>query len=218
MIRLLYNKVPAFNKWINQLVTERLNAYDGKADLELVFVLTDQPRPNHYYRYTDDSKMPLDRFGQLQDHLIAMNSGLSRPEIDMLVTLFEKNHEAFMNMAAGKLRTKPLSEMGFLIGEIKERKNLILHPDIFEDIVATLYLREDEIGEPFNQKIHDQKKVAFQEAKKKGRLDPFHLKGLSAYLPSLESLADELKQYLQDTLPQVRAQQNQMKRLILEHG
>lgn len=216
MIRPLYNNFRPFRNWINGLITEKLTAYDNKANLELIFIL-DHPGPNKYYRYTDDSKMPLDRFGQLQDHLIAMNSGLSRPEVEMILQLFKKNLEAFNKAASiGKGWIKPLSELGFIVGEMEERKKLILHPDIFEDIVATLYLREDEIGETYNQKIHDQKKAAFAEAKKKDKLDPFHLKGLSAYLPSLESLAEELKEYSQESLPLIRAQQSQMKRLILE--
>lgn len=217
MIRLLYNKVPKFHHWIDSLITEKLTAYDSKANLELIFIL-DHPGPNKYYRYTDEFNIPLDRYGYLQDHLTAMNAKLSRSELEMLLTLWDKNFESFMNMAAGKLRTKPLAEVGFIIQEIRDRKDVILHPDIFEDIVATIYIREDEIGKPYNEKIHDQKKTAFKAAKKKESFDPFYLKGLDAYLPLLKSMPEELKASSLESLPQVRALQERMKSLTLEAG
>lgn len=216
MIRPLYNNFRPFRNWINGLITEKLTAYDNKANLELIFIL-DHPGPNKYYRYTDEFNIPLDRYGYLQDYLTQMSAKLSRPELEMIITLWEKNHEAFMNMAAGKLRAKPLSEIGFLIQEVKERKDIIIHADIFADIVATIYIREDEIGEPYNEKIHEQKKAAFREAKKKD-FDPFYLKGLDVYLPLLKSMPEELKASSLQSYPRIKAFQEMMKNRILEAG
>lgn len=213
MTRLLYNNFKPFRRWIDSLITEKLSAYDNKAHLELAFILEDQK----YYRYTDEFKMPIDRQGVLQDHLTAMSSMLSGPELDDLITIFEKNLETFLNASAGKQRLKPLSELGFIVNEIKERKKVLFHPDIFNEIVACTYIREDEIGQPFNQKIHTQKLVTFETAKKKG-WDPFYLKGLSAYIPLLKSMPQELKAYSQEVEPKVRGLQTMLKNLTLQQG
>lgn len=213
MIRPLYNYFKPFRRWIDSLITEKISAYDNKAHLELTFILDDQK----YFRYTDEFKMPIDRQGVLQDHLTAMSSMLSGPELDDLITIFEKNLEAFLNASAGKQRLKPLSELGFIVNEIKERKKVLFHPDIFNEIVACTYIREDEIGEPFNQKIHAQKLAAFETAKKKG-WDPFYLKGLDAYIPLLKSMPGELKQYSQEVEPKIKAFQMQIKSLTLQQG
>lgn len=216
MIRSLYNNFRPFRNWIDGLITEKLTAYDSKANLELIFILK-HAGPNKYYRYTDEFNIPLDRYGYLQDYLTQMSAKLSRAELEMFLTIWDKNFESFLNMAAGKLRAKPLAEIGHLVQEIKDRKDVIIHADIFEDIVATIYIREDEIGKPFNEKIHEQKKAAFREAKKKD-FDPFYLKGLGEYLPLLKSMPEELKASSDQAYPRIKALQERMKSLILEAG
>lgn len=213
MIRLLYNNLPPFRRWIDSLITEKLSAYDNKQHLELAFILEDQK----YYRYTDEFKMPIDRQGVLQDHLTAMSAMLSSGEIDDIFQIIDTNLDLMINTANAKIIGKHFGIVKFIVNEARERKKLLFHPDIFNEIVACTYIREDEIGLPFNQKIHAQKLVTFESAKKKG-WDPFYLKGLSAYIPLLKSMPQELKAYSQEVEPKVRGLQTIIKNLTLQQG
>lgn len=152
--------------------------------LETIFV---DSNGKQYYRYKDDFDIPILRKGKLEQLIKELNYGISKDEM----TLFLDAMEKALNKGQADV-----SKIGFLVTQMRERKEILIHPEILFEMVTTLYIREDENPTLIDEEIHADK---FQQLKKDsqgGLYDFFYTAGLQKYIPYLTKLEDDWSLYL----------------------
>lgn len=149
-----------------------------------------------YYKYIDDLNIPIVRFTHLQRFINELSNGLSRNEMTLLI---DKLDEAY--------NKQDFSMVGFIITEIKNRRDYLVHEDIMFAMVAALYIREDQNPAVWDEDIEDEKIEQFKlDSKKKGRIyDFFNGAGMSKYLPYFKKLKGDLPQLLDNQKKKTQA-------------
>lgn len=122
--------------------------------LELAF--TDMNGIN-YYRFPEGMQMPIERWGKAKDWMMWMAAGITPVELDKLLDFAEKA------MDEGLKKGKGLARVGFVLQELRERRNMIIHTELIYNFLATHWIREDERPEVIDQTIHDQKVEQFRK-------------------------------------------------------
>lgn len=164
-----------------------------KAQLRLLMAL-DKP-PSHsqleyaitdlngvkYYRFSQDAAIPIERWGKLNEYMMWMSAGLTAGELDKLIDVAEKA------IADGLSKdTRNVAKISTVLNEIKERKNMVVHTELFYNYVAVQLIREDETPDTFNNEIHLQKVEQFKKEVDAGNSYDFFfsigLKKLSALM------------------------------------
>jgi hypothetical protein len=56
-----------------------------------------------------------------------------------------------------------MAKIGFVLAELKERSNMVIHDELFYNVIAAQLVRQDESVTEFNNEIHMQKVAAFKE-------------------------------------------------------
>src|SRR3990167_4205337 len=129
MIKIFYR---LFKKDILRLVYAEQSKPKDFTDMELAFIDSNGKR---YYKYKDEMDMPLKRWAMLQQFFGELTMVMTHGEL-MRIT------DAMQTALGGKDRD--IAMIGFLIKEIKNRCEMLLHEEILFRIVACLYIREDE--------------------------------------------------------------------------
>jgi len=137
------------------------------AKLELCF--TDSKGKKHY-KFPEAMSLPVERFGKLQEFMMWMSAGLTSVELDALLDVADK---ALMD---GLLRNKNASKIGFVLTQIRERKNMVIHTELLYNFLAVQVIREDEKAEHFNNALHLEKIEQFKEENKDGKTYDFFLR------------------------------------------
>lgn len=125
-----------------------------KTDLRYIF--TDLAGKK-YYEFSQEKPLPLERFGEQTRILQYYTKGFSQQEETVILDEMEKS------LANGLKDTKMISRIAFLIGEMKDRANIVIHTELLYELVAVQWVREDEMPETFNSKIQSEKVSAFKE-------------------------------------------------------
>ena len=86
-----------------------------------------------------------------------MSRGVSKDEYLRALGIAE---EAMNN---GIKDTKGMAKIGFVLGELKERCNMVIHDELFYNVIACQLVRQDESVSEFNNEIHLQKVEALRE-------------------------------------------------------
>lgn len=129
-----------------------------------------------YYKFPKGLEMPICRIAKLQEYLMWLSKGVSKTEYIKALDVAE------MAMNNGIKDTKGMAKIGFVIGELKERANMVLHDELFYNILAVQIIRQDESPTSFNNDIHLQKVSVFKELDLKD--DSFFL-NIQEYLEQL---------------------------------
>lgn len=185
MIRLFY--------WLfkSQILKLQYHEQSKKAGFEkLTFTFLDS-NGKRYYRYTNDLDIPILRKGELERVLMEIESGLSGSELS---NILEAMGNA-INERKGDKMTPNISKIGFLIEEIKNRKEMLLHPDLLFEAVAILYIREDEDPAIVDTEILREKVKQLKLNSREGLYDFFYTSGLGAYIPFLGKSEEEWMEY-----------------------
>jgi hypothetical protein len=158
---------------------------------KLAFVFTDS-NGKDYYRYTNDLEIPILRKGELERVLLEVESGLSGNELGRIIdaidaAINEKDKKGMMSPNIGKI--------GFLIQEIRNRKEILIHPELLFEAVAILYIREDEDPAIVDREILKEKIEQLKKDSVEGLYDFFYTSGLSTYIPFLEKSPEEWMEY-----------------------
>lgn len=150
-----------------------------------------------YYKGINDFDIPILRNKAIHYCLLALLRGLSEEEIDKILDKMEA--------ALGEGKKPKIPEIGHLIIEMRRRKEMYLHPDIMFDMVAYLYIREDEDPAVIDKEIHKEKIAQFRKDSTGGLYDFFYAAGLSLYIPYLTKLESEWDAYWEDSTVKVKA-------------
>ena len=152
--------------------------------LETIFV---DSNGKQYYRYKDDFDIPVLRKGKLEQLIKELGYGISKDEM----TLFLDAMEKALNKGQADV-----SKIGFLVTQMRERKDILIHPEILFEMVTTLYIREDENPALIDEEIHKEKFEQLKKDSQGGLYDFFYTAGLSTYIPYLTKLEDDWNLYL----------------------
>ena len=134
--------------------------------LELCFTDSEGTK---YYKFPESMSLPVERFGKLQEFMMWMSSGLTSTELDSLLDVADK---ALVN---GVSTGKNAAKIGFIIHQIRERKNMVIHTELLYNFLAIQVVRQDETTEHFNNAIHLEKIEQFKIETSKGKTYDFFL-------------------------------------------
>lgn len=154
-------------KWIGKIFSSHPDTSIPHSKLEVCF--TDSLGIK-YYKFPEAMSLPVERFGKLQEFMMWMSAGLTSAELD---TLLDEADKAIMN---GLTTGKNASKVGFIITQIRERKNMVIHTELLYNFLAVQVIREDEKPEFFNNQIHLEKIEQFKLETKDGKTYDFFLR------------------------------------------
>lgn len=125
----------------------------------LLYSFTDLNGYN-YYSFPKETAIPIVRLGKLQEFYTWLSAGLTGSELESMVDYADKA------LSNGLKDGKGMAKIGFILSEIRERKNMVVHPEIYYNILAAQLIRHDEDINDWNNEIHLQKVESFKELDK----------------------------------------------------
>lgn len=141
-----------------------------------------------FYIYQNIFDIPIERMGRIQDLVIQLQRMVSKEELDV----FLENMENALNASVSGAAVKNLAQIGFLVGEMRKRKEMLIHPDVMMELAGAVLIREDQNPGEWNAEFEQKKVEAFRNAYKGKELyDFFVLAGLSQYFPNMEYLEED---------------------------
>ena len=139
-----------------------------------------------YYRFPKAMALPIDRLGQLKMFTQYLSKGLSAEEDDQIDNAIEKALQDGLQSP----KSGAAARIGALLMERKKRKQFTFHTNLFYNILAVQWVREDELPYQFDQAIHYEKVQTFMAMEKDESILFFfqqpELKGLTSLLKILE--------------------------------
>lgn len=195
MLELVTNKEKYFAKNEKQFL-EYLHKKNGTTLTKdnLVFKFFDL-EGNGYYEYPSTIYLPMSRLAKLQEYLMWISAGVSGDELDGMLKKADKA------LSDGVKNGKGAAVIGFIIQELMDRKNMVIHEELFYNFIAAQLIRHDESPTQFNNEIHLQKVESFKAMNKKD--DTFFLI-IQEYLKVLN-----LSNITKDDLDKLLAEANQ---------
>jgi len=109
-----------------------------------------------YYEFPKSVDLPICRLGKLQEFMMWMQKGVSQEEY---IKALDKAEEALVDVLKSG---KNASKIGFVLHELRDRCNMVLHDELFYNVLATQIIRDDEDPTIFNNEIHMQKVAEFK--------------------------------------------------------
>lgn len=154
-----------------------------------------------HYRFPKLMAMPIDRLGQLKMFSQYLSKGLSAEEDDAIDSAIEKClQDGLSNPKSGAA-----ARIGALLMERKKRKQFTFHTQLFYNILAVQWVREDEKPLEFDQAIHFEKVNEFMKAEKDESILFFfqqpELSGLTSLLKILEK---DVPTYFHESKEQIK--------------
>lgn len=203
MIRWLYNHIPGFRKKVNSLIYENQIGKEYKPQLTYVF---SDLGGYKYYKFNNELELPLTRKGKLDMMMTELDAALSHKELSMICDGIEKSLQNIVNDVKQRVRVDELSKIGFFVREIRDRKQSILHPEIFINILSCVYIREDENPAAWDDRIFQEKVKAIKEEMESEPLRPFfQSQPWKEYMPFINISPDKLKDFMQEQQSRITA-------------
>lgn len=163
--------------WIERTILKRihkkLSVKLTKENLTLAFTDLDG---NGYYKFSKGLELPISRIAKVQEYLMWLHKGVSVEEYISAIEIAEKGLEK--GIADGK----GLAKIGFILTELKNRSKMVIHDELFYNIIAAQIVRHDESVTDFNNDIHLQKVEAF---KKMDKMDDSFFLNIQEFLTAL---------------------------------
>lgn len=161
---------------------------------QLEYAITDSNGVK-YSRFPQDAAIPIERWGKLNEYMMWMSAGLTSGELDKLVDVAEKA------IADGLSKdTRNIAKISTVLNEIKERKNMVIHTELFYNYVAVQLIREDENPDTFNNEIHLQKVEQFKKEVAAGNsYDFFFSIGLKKLSALMDMSKDEWERFWENS-------------------
>lgn len=176
-----------------------------RAKLEFAFL---DSEGNQYDKFTNDMDIPVLRKGQLSRMEQELYSCISDEELKDFMQVME---DALNNTdKAGHMKPN-IGLIGKMITEIKQRKQLLLHPDLMFNIVACMYIRRDENPAEFDLEIQEQKVAQLKKDSTGGLYDFFYSSGIKELLPFLTITEKKLDEYLEVAQSEIKIQNKWIK-------
>lgn len=163
---------------------------------------------NGYYKFPKDLSLPMGRLGKLHGYTKWLSAGVDGRELDIMLDNIDKA------LTDGIKTGKNAAKIGFVVSQLKERKQMIVHDELFYNIIAIQIIRHDESPTEYNQEIHQTKVEAFRKLNETN--DTFFL-NISEYLKAFNwsnITKDELLLILQDSTTHRQAESEMMEKLF----
>lgn len=185
-------------KWIgNLLKNKEVKTSIPHAKLEYCF---SDSLGVKYYKFPESMSLPLERLGQLQKYMMWMSSGITSSELDKLLD------EADKALTDGLTQKKNAAKIGFILTEIRDRKNMVIHTELLYNFLAVQVIREDEAAEFYNNSIQLEKVERFKAETAKGNTYDFFLRIGLKKLNVLFSMSEqEWNKYWDESIQQQKA-------------
>lgn len=141
----------------------------------LVFAFNDLDG-NGYYKFPADLSLPMSRLGKLHEYIKWLSAGITGEELEVIIDQCDK---AIIDCIKTQ---KNWSKIGWALSEIKDRKSMVVHDELFYNIIACQIVRHDESVTEFSNEIQMQKVAAFRRLNTEN--DTFFL-SIQEYLKAL---------------------------------
>jgi hypothetical protein len=165
-----------------------------KENMEFAFV---DSLDRKYFYFPDLKKMPLPLLEKLNELQEQLNAKIPGRDLDSWVGKIEE-------VLNGNSDTK-ITDFGYWIGVLKERRSVLFDPTLLTEIAALLYIREEENPCVYNKELHKEKfELLWSDSQKGAKLyDFFQQAGLKGYLPSGSITQVNWEQYLQESMEKI---------------
>lgn len=180
-------------KWISKLFPKKVPIHPLNLQrLELAFTDSKGVR---YYKFPEHLALPIERFGQLNKYMMWMVRGICGDEFKEMLD------DADKYLADGLLQKKNASKLGFILTQMREREQMVIHTELLYNFIAVQLVREDEPVEYFNNQIQMEKIDRFKEECAKGNTYDFFLQTGLKKLSDLYNMSEaEWKELWQESL------------------
>lgn len=108
-----------------------------------------------YYKFSKELELPLCRAAKIQEFVTWLVRGCSKYEYLNLIEVADNA------LSCGLKDGKGISNLGYALHEMKERVKMVVHDELFYNILAVQYIRGDEDTTKFSNEIQQQKVDAF---------------------------------------------------------
>lgn len=159
---------------------------------------------NGYYKFDKELDLPISRLAKMQEYLVWLSKGISKEEYIRAIDIAEGC------LTDGLKNAKGVAKIGFVLHELKDRCNLVVHDELFYNILAVQFIRHDENVSEFNNNIHLEKVDMFKEMDSQD--DTFFL-NIQQYL-DVFGLSNITKPHLQELLKESRTLRVAMERML----
>src|SRR5580658_10056444 len=150
-----------FKQAIQQYVYNH-QSKDYKENMEFAFI---DSVGRKYYYFPDLKKLPLPLLEKLNELQEQMGCKLPGRDLDAWVAKMEE----VLNSKNPKL-----SDVGYWLGVLRERRTILFEPTVLTEIAALLYIREDENPAVYNQALHKEKfEMLWNDSQKGAKLYDF---------------------------------------------
>jgi len=162
---------------------------------------------NSYYSFPKDVSLPVVRLGKLQEFYTWLSAGVTGDELSKMVDV------ADAALTNGLKDQKGMAKIGFILSELKDRKNMVLHPELYYNIIASQLIRHDEKINDWNNEIQMQKVEAFKLMDRES--DSFFLATheLLMQLSSLSITRQQLHDLLDESILRTKAMNEILQRV-----
>jgi len=159
---------------------------------------------NGYYKFDKELALPISRLSKMQEYLVWLSKGISKEEYIKAIDIAETC------LTDGLKNAKGIAKIGFVLHELKDRCNMVIHDELFYNILAVQIIRHDESVSDFNQTIHMEKVDMF---KRMDNLDDTFFLNIQEYL-EVFGLSNITKIHLQELLKESRTLREAMERML----
>ena len=160
------------------------------------FIFTDSQNRKYFY-FPELKNMPLQLLEKLNELQAQLDSKIPGRDLDT----WAKRIEEVLN---GNSHNK-ITEAGYWLGVLKDRRSILFDPTILTEIAALLYIREDENPCVYSSELHKEKfEMLWKDSQEGMKLyDFFQQAGLKGYIPSGSITPQNWEQYLQESMEKI---------------
>lgn len=184
-----------YRRWIHKLAFNGQRHPIDPANLEEVFVDSNGLK---YYKFKREIDAPYVRFAQLQEYLYQAERKLNKRELKLYLDACKHQIQTVLqNTSHIDKMVGELARLSVIIEDMEILEEQVLHPELMMDIVACLYIREDEDPAIVDDKIHQEKIAQFSKDSQGGLYDFFYKAGLGKYFTGFELLSKDFENLYQ---------------------
>lgn len=186
MLRILFN---LFRKQFLHFAFHSQSKPSHLAKTEFCFIDSNGKR---YYRFTNDSDLPIERWSKIQELLAQLGMALNNIELKTIIE--------FMDISFNNPKKPDLAAIGYSIQELKFRQKAIVHKPLMMELMGAMLIREDQLPHVWDNELEQEKLTQFSKDIASGGIADFFEKArLGEYIPYLNGIKKELPELLEET-------------------
>lgn len=182
-------------KFLNYLIEKQSKKLDVK---NLKYEFTDLDG-KVYYSFPKEVLLPIGRLAKLQEYVMWLQRGIDTKEYENMLDA------ADVALTDGLTNKKGGSKVGFIISELRDRKNMVIHEELFYNFIAVQLIRSDESITEFNNDIQMQKVDAIRKLNQKDEGFFLIIQKFLAVLNLSDITKEELTTLLEESITKVEA-------------